>query len=275
MKVDFMIIGAAKCGTTSLANGLSDHPEVCFSEEKEPEFFSAHTDWAKKLNGYHALYKPYNGQKLGEGSTNYTMHPEFPNTHKRLHEYNPNLKLIYIMRDPIKRMESHFAHNYVRGRIEKPMEEEVLGNPSFITRSSYHMQISPYIEQFGRENVLLIVFEEYVRNPKEAFIQMATFIGLDTNYYEQKEDYSQKNQTANRKILVDGGKGKIFKPLKKIRRFIPESIVNAGLRLFGSSIEKNPEFPETLKAELYRKIKGEVEKTEKLLGKKLSVWKKY
>ncbi len=270
-----MIIGAAKCGTTSVANGLSNHPDVCFCKEKEPEFFSTHTNWAEKINEYHALYKPTKGQKLGEGSTNYTMHPEFPNTHEKLHEYNPNLKLIYIMRDPIKRMESHFAHNYVRGRIKRTMEEEVLSNPSFVSRSSYYMQISPYIAQFGKENVLLLVFEEYVKNPKDVFVQLANFIGVDADYYKQQEDFSQKNQTANRKILADGGKGKVFKSLKKIRRYIPEHIVNIGLKLFGNSIEKNPEFPLALKKELYKKIESDMEKTEALLGKKLSMWKKY
>ena len=155
------------------------------------------------------------------------------------------------------------------------MEEEVLNNPSFVSRSSYHQQISPYIAQFGRDNVLLLVFEEYVKNPKAVFIQLANFIGIDDNHYKQKEDFSQKNQTANRKILVDGGKGKIFKSLKKIRRYIPERIVNIGLNLFGNSIEKNPEFPTVLKIELYERIKSDVEKTEALLGKKLSMWKKY
>ena len=155
------------------------------------------------------------------------------------------------------------------------MEEEVLNNPSFVSRSSYHQQISPYIAQFGRDNVLLLVFEEYVKNPKDVFVQLANFIGIDASYYERKEDYLQKNQTANRKILADGGKGKVFKSLKKIRRYIPERIVNIGLNLFGNSIEKNPEFPTVLKIELYERIKSDVKKTEALLGKKLSMWKKY
>lgn len=270
-----MIIGAAKSGTTSLADSLAKHPEVCFCKEKEPEFFSHQVDWNNKVDQYHSLYDPKPGQLMGEASTSYTMLPETEPTSEYLYQYNKDLKLIYIMRDPVKRLTSHFAHNFVRKRVNRPIEEEVIENPAYISRSSYHSQIIPYIEKFGKDQVLLLIFENFIKDPQATLIQVAKFIGIDSKYYEKMEGFAQKNQTANRKILADGGAGKIFKPLKRIRRYIPENIVKLGLSFFGNSIELNPTLTPELEKTIYNKLKPEIEGIEKLVGHQLLEWHNY
>jgi hypothetical protein len=203
------------------------------------------------------------------------MIPENEDTHLRLFEYNPSLKLIYLMRDPIGRMISHYGHNFVRKRISLPLEEELRTNNAYVTRSSYYTQIKPYIDTFGRDNVKLLIFEEFIKNPKETLLDVASFIGIDEQYFKEMEDFSRKNQTANRKILADGGIGKVFKPIKRIRRYLPEGVVSAGLKLFGNSIAENPTFPDELKHDLYQKVKPEVESLESLMGKEMTLWKQY
>ncbi len=270
-----MIIGAAKSGTTSMANLLANHPEVCFCREKEPEFFSHTIDWKEKLSQYHGLYQPQNNQKLAEASTSYSMIPENNDTHLRLFEYNPNLRLIYLMRDPISRMESHFAHNFVRKRVEKEMEAEVTENPSYVTRSSYHRQVRPYIETFGSNQVLLLVFEEFIKDPKTTMIEVAKFVGIDELPFKNMDEFTKKNQSDNRKILPDGGAGKVFKGLKRIRRFIPEPIISIGLGLFGNSISAKPKFSEELRKTLYKEVETEIKGIEELLGHKIESWSNY
>ena len=271
-----MIIGAAKCGTTSLANHLAKHPEVCFSREKEPEYFSHQTDWQSKIRQYHQLYDPAPGQVLGEASTSYTMIPENENTHLRLFEYNPAMKLIYIMRDPVQRMISHFAHNYVRKRISQPLETEVLENQAYVTRSSYATQIKPYLDTFGNDQVLLLIFEEFINDQQTTMIKVAEFLGIDPGYYKKNDAYGHKNSSYNRKILPDGdGAGKFLKPLKRFRRFIPESIVRAGLGILGNSLSKNPEFPAHVKSELYRRVQPEIAGIEEIMGRQIGSWKVY
>ena len=73
MKVDFMVIGAQKSGTTSMARQLATHPAVCFCSDKEPAFFNTCADWRERLAEYHALYSPQPGQLLAEASTMYTF----------------------------------------------------------------------------------------------------------------------------------------------------------------------------------------------------------
>jgi hypothetical protein len=95
--VDFMIIGAQKSGTTTFSKILSSHPNVCFSREKEPHFFSKSPNWQKFIEVYKALYQPKDKQICGEASTTYTCYPEFnKNIWHSLYEFNPNLKFIEL-----------------------------------------------------------------------------------------------------------------------------------------------------------------------------------
>ncbi len=267
-----MIIGAAKSGTTSLADSLSKHPEICFCKEKEPEFFSHEANWKDKLTQYHDLYDPKPQQILGEASTSYTMLPETLPTSDHLYEYNPDLKLIYIMRDPVKRLTSHFAHNLVRKRVKNKIDKEVVNDPAYLSRSSYYTQIVPYIEKFGHDQILLLIFEDFIKDPKRTFIEISKFLAISTNFFEEQIGFEKKNQTANRKILADGGAGKIFKPLKRMRRYIPESVVNLGLSFFGNSIDENPKLNVETEKQLYLNLQQEIEGIEKLLNRELNEW---
>jgi hypothetical protein len=142
MRIDFVIIGAQKCGTTSLAEQLAQHPQICFSRNKEPGYFHQTEEWQAGLAKYHALFTPRNGQLCGEASTFYTFFPEWRATHKRLYAYNPNLKLIYIMRKPVERVISHYAHDLVRHSVQEPPELAVFKNPAYINRSRYGVHSS-------------------------------------------------------------------------------------------------------------------------------------
>lgn len=169
MKVDFMIIGAQKSGTTSLSYYLSNHPAVCYCLEKEPEFFSTEANWQDKIDKYHKLFEPQGAQLLGEASTNYSMLADFPKTAERIHSYNPDTKLIYITRDPVERIRSHYAHRLVRKNVLGDLHTEVLNNPSYIDRSKYYRQIEPYLRLFGKDQILLLLFEELVSKTSSYF----------------------------------------------------------------------------------------------------------
>src|SRR3990172_564869 len=104
MRVDFMVIGAQKCATSTLARQLAYHPDICFSKPKEPAYFNRTQNWQEGLEKYHQLYSPVEGRICGEASTMYSSLPEWQGTHSRLFAYNPELKLIYIMRLPVERV---------------------------------------------------------------------------------------------------------------------------------------------------------------------------
>ena len=104
MKPNLFIIGSMKSGTTSLHNYLSYNPEIYMSEEKEPGYFVKELAQDKGIDWYLSLFdKAENVKYAGESSTHYTKLPTFSGVAERIHEFSPSAKLLYIMRDPIRR----------------------------------------------------------------------------------------------------------------------------------------------------------------------------
>ena len=275
MLVDFMIIGAQKSGTTSLASQLSSHPEICFCKIKEPGYFHSTTDWRMNLEGYHQLYSPVEGQILGEASTMYTFLPEFRNTYKKLYEYNPNLKFIYIMRHPVERIVSHYTHRMLRNQVKEPLETAVFNDPSYINRSRYGLQIQPYINHFGRENILLLIFEEYVSDQLMTLEKIADFLKIDAAPLKTV-DTKPKHQSVGNTYL----KYQSFRNLanadafKSVRGLIPVSLRKSIRQKLSNQIQEKPEFSQELRELLWQFVEDDVCKIETLLQRNLTVWRK-
>ena len=275
MKVDFMIIGAMKSGTTSLAHYLSRHPEICFSKEKEPGFFSKYENWEKKINSYHALFNASPGQKLGEASTMYTMRMDYPNVSDRLYKYNPNLKLIYILRDPVQRIISHYAHRYVRKRIKSSPENEVTADSSYLDRSKYFYQISPYLDRFPRKNILFIIFEQFIEAPTRTMRNVSSFLGIDESFYNQIE-FKAQNSSSNRKVIPVYTHVNQIEWLKAFgNKYLPSAVKRRLIDLFGNEIKQNPEFSKQLQSQLFEYLKEDIEQLETLLDVNLDHWRIY
>ena len=214
MKIDFIIIGAQKSGTTSLSEQLTGHSQICFCKIKEPAYFNTAPDWKAGLNDYHHLYSPSEGQLCGEASTSYTFLPEYPDTHLRLFEYNPELKLIYIMRNPVERIISHYAHRLALNRITEPPEFAVFSDSAYLNRSRYSLQISPYRALFGKENVLLLIFEDYIANPYATLKQVANFLNISVEAFETIDD-RPRNQSGTKPEFPRKVKEKLWQILEE------------------------------------------------------------
>jgi hypothetical protein len=181
-KVSFMIIGAQKCGTTSLAEQLASHPDVDFCVEKEPEYFSK----AKapfnplSLNEYHALYQGEPNNIRGEASTSYFFTNEYPETPERLFKYNSDLKLILLLRDPVSRVVSHLYHRMRKGLVPNgDMALALETSSDYIERSLYAKQLSHYLNVFPKEQIHIVIFEDYVLNQAGYLVEVMDFLGLN------------------------------------------------------------------------------------------------
>src|SRR5687768_751449 len=116
----FVIIGAMKCGTTSLHYYLAEHPDVCMSEVKETNFFVAELNYARGLPWYESLF-PRRAAACGEASPVYAATWRFAGIPERMHAVLPRARLIYIVRDPVERMVSQYKHTFARGEEHRTL----------------------------------------------------------------------------------------------------------------------------------------------------------
>lgn len=275
MLVDFMLIGAQKCGTTTLAHQLASHPDICFCQEKEPGYFNEAEDWASDLDAYHALYDPRPGQLCGEGSTMYTFLPEFDNTHDRLYAYNPDLKFIYIMRHPVERIVSNYAHRLVRNTVNVSPEEAVFAKHEYVNRSRYGVQLRPYVELFGREQILLLIFEEYVHAQATTLERIAQYLDIDPAGFEAALD-GEAAAHSSTGAYYWGNSIQKFRSTgagDRLVSLVPDTVRSRTRQMFGRKLDRKPSFSPALKQLLWRFVEDDVTYVERLMGRRLDIWR--
>jgi len=157
--LDFVIIGAQKCGTSALADYLSRHPEVNFCKTKEPSFFSHKYKDQNDLEKYYSYFDLKTTGIKGEASTSYSNPVYLPNTAEKLKHNFPKLKIIFVVRNPIRRIESHINHAKLNNR-----EVSLNNQPKFVERSMYGHVLYDYSNYFSLDQILILKFEDLVNN---------------------------------------------------------------------------------------------------------------
>jgi hypothetical protein len=183
---DFLIIGAAKSGTTTLYEYLCQHPKIYMSHPKEPDFFALDSHYAKGLEWYSSLFSDAKPDGIcGEASTTYSRLQQHPQAAKRIAQNLPNVKLIYIMRHPVERAYSFYVHR-LKGARHKPelavpntFEEAIEQQSEFLDSSYYLQQIEEYLQFFPKESFLFLLMEDLIKNPVGTVNQVFNFIGAD------------------------------------------------------------------------------------------------
>ena len=166
MKVDFFIVGAPKAGTTSLYHYLSEHPQIEMSSQKEPDYFSDKAineqgmyygkNRVNTLDKYESLFVQKESVVYGEASVSYLFYENVPEDIKK---YNPNAKIIIMLRNPIERAFSHYLMDYRLGLISDSFENVLakiskhknahLFYQQYIEVSKYAKQIQRYLAKLG------------------------------------------------------------------------------------------------------------------------------
>lgn len=195
---DFVIIGAMKCGTSTLHAQLAAQPQFFMSEPKEPNFFSNDEIYAKGEGWYRGLFKNAPaGAIKGESSTHYTKLPTYTETVDRLAALIPNAKFIYVMRDPIDRLISHYIHEWTQGVIKCSIDEAIEKHPELVAYSRYAYQLEPWIARFGRERILTVIFERMTAEPDAELNRITAFLGAKGGV-AWKRDLEAQNVSAER-----------------------------------------------------------------------------
>lgn len=178
-----IIIGSAKSGTTSLFNYLGQHPAVCPSVPKEPAYFSEYREPGQRARRYEDFwphFDPAVHRYALEGSVVYTMWPECDGVATRMHAYGIRPRMIYLVRDPIERIESqvNFRRIYSRQRIS-------FDDSHPLDASRYAAQLDPFTATFGRESLRVVDFANLRDDPNRLCAGIFTWLGLQPHAIDQ------------------------------------------------------------------------------------------
>lgn len=182
MLPNFLIIGAAKCGTTSLYHQLRQHPDIFMPENKEPTFFSDRLrgTWNNGLQWYEQLFKDWQGEAaVGEASTSYSKAPYYGDAPEKIARIIPQVKLIYLIRDPISQLASHYRQLLIYEGCRSSFDEVILGSDFLLDVACYYRQISHFLRFFSRDQILILFFEEYINKPIFIASRVSEFLAVD------------------------------------------------------------------------------------------------
>jgi len=225
---DFLIIGAAKSGTTTLFRYLCKHPQVynpikdadSFGKKgevfyKEPNFFSRDDIYAKGIDWYASLFNRASPQQVcGEATTDYTKYPQFPESAARIAQHLPHVKMIYIMRHPVERAYSYYLQLNVKSKFKETFEEHIQNKNVSLDGSDYMLQIEQYLKFFPRESFLFLLMDDLSQHPRETLKKVCNFIGIDDEIDLLQENEVRANQARQR--LENTYRSRLMTPLRKV-----------------------------------------------------------
>lgn len=195
---DFVLIGAMKCGTSTLAAQLGAQQGLFVTSPKEPNYFSDDDAFARGPGWYAALFDAAQANDLkGEASTHYTKLPDLPQTLPRMQAALTDVRVVYMIRDPLDRLVSHYIHEWSQGVIKGSLADALDRHPAMINYGLYGMQIAPWIETWGSNAVLLTSLERLRVDPQAELTRIAAHLGHD-GPVSWEEDIGTQNVSAKR-----------------------------------------------------------------------------
>ena len=298
-KPDFFIIGAPKCGTTALSVYLSQHPEVCFAEPKEPHFFLTDVPGYRQIETLSDYQKCFNcnglkTRKFGEGSTWY-MYSKVAVSN--ILEFNKDAKIIAMLRDPVKMAESLY-YQFVYGYEEdapsfqdawRLQESRLSGSniPKNIDgpeRLQYKQvcavgtQLQRLMQIVPKYQLKIILFDDFVSDTKAVYDDVLKFLDLPA---DNREEFPRINESKTHrfKIIADFTQ----KPSERLDGMVRWLKGKLGINRIGLSNflrklnhKKNSRepMPDEFRKMLYSSFKDEITLVEKLLNRDLGSWHK-
>ena len=265
---DFLIIGAMKSGTTSLAESLSQHPEIFMTEEKELHF---HYPGASENLTRKQYYCQFSSSKklVGSAPQNYskTHLPRFKNVPESLWKHLPNLKIIYVVRDPLDRIASHYCEHFSNDQAGYGARS-VLKSPKdplfqhFQETSNYSRQLISFLKFFPPSQIHVCRFDQLLDCTTEEFLSIQRFLGVSPHHIAM----AKANESSEKRFLRRGIQWLLRKNTPrhyKLRyKLFSLSKKNRGLKGFITSKVTKPVISEECKQFLYDYFMSENKKLE-------------
>lgn len=224
----FLVIGAMKAGTYSLHHHLGLHPQIEMSaKRKEVNYFVEELNWPRGSHWYAQHWTGDTAQR-GESSTRYTMRDRWRGVPARIAATLPDVKLVYLVRDPIRRLISQYVHE-VDDNQEARDFETMLGAADrdlALNTGRYHYQLQAYLDHLPRERIHVLAFEDLIADPVATLQPLLAFLGVDAGFSDPRwqeahnDSDDKRRETTLGRVLVRPLVGR--RPLRR-NRFLRES----------------------------------------------------
>lgn len=227
----FLIIGAMKGGTTSLHGYLRQHREVFMPERKELNFFldeyagppidpPEERNWSRGITWYEQQFAGAEGElAVGEASPNYSRYPTYPGVAEKIAAVVPKVKLIYLVRNPIDRVFSHYLHDLANGREQRPLHIAVRRDDRYLAPSRYATQLEHYFRVFSPGQVLLLKADDLLARRAETVRRVLEFIGVNDNVHLRLDFEAHRSSEK-----LERTRALIFARQSRYRRVVPRPI---------------------------------------------------
>lgn len=294
---NFFIVGAPKCGTTSIDQYLRSHPDIGMAAVKEPHYFGADLPNTRSLyrndeTRYLSLFDGLEGKKhIGETSVWYLYSQQAANEIKR---FAPDAKIVIMLRNPVDLMYSlHSQYVYTGAESVTDFEQALAAEESRKTgrgvipaespfpQALYYRdvvrfapQVKRYLDAFTEDNVLTLFFEEFKTNTDATFRALLQFIGVTPDAAIDYRRYNENKSVRSRIVQQWLRRPPAF--LRRVARFgplnTPAKVAFRLLKRANAKVESRPPIAPALRERLLRELSGEIEELSKLLDKSLEFW---
>ena len=274
---DFLVIGAMKAGTTTLYRDLLTNAHVFMPDTKETDELTHDdvlTDRGRVQFAKH-FERAQADQICGEASTSSSKLPDFPGVPERaLQIIGPDLKIIYLVREPVARAVSHHHHDYCFGLKPANFEQSLSSYRDLIQYSQYHMQIRAWLAHFDLNQIMVIPFEEYTKSRRDTISAVSKFLGIPAQPEAIEQERVFNDTTKDKRIAVGTwarlAKNPIYRNL--IRPWLPLELKD---KLRNAMLPNYPDkqLPTVESVErIIEAVAGDAEELRVLLGRDQPFW---
>jgi hypothetical protein len=273
MLPNYIVIGAPKCGTSSLCDLLGQHPDVFMSTPKEIHFFGRN-DPTKTQAWYEAHFERAAGKAaVGEGSTSYT-HPDIIHAcAEAIHGLIPACRLIYMVRNPLKRLESDWKMRAHEGWAEGASINDAVGRqPTLITQGAYWTNLNVYRRLFPDDQILVVFLEDFSRDPQAELSRCFAHLGV-TPWSGARDAARPRNASAE--FSADTRLGRVVRgaPLfSALRGAMPAWLLDAGKAVLTRRREYTVRWEPEVRRRVIASLQDDAAKFLDFCGKKPDYW---
>ncbi len=268
MLPNYLIIGAARGGTTWLAKNIMQHPEIFMHSRKELHFFEK--DYDKGIDWYEQKFDDLDkdAKVIGEGTPAYLFNEHVAGLIK---EHMPDVKLIVSLRDPVERAYSHYLFRERERQSEnQPLtfEQKIEATPSLIETGLYARKLQKYYDIFPKDNILIILYDELKKDSEQYLKRVYQFLGVNTEF--------QSPLIENTINAASSKSGKFY-----ALYWLDRLLIKTGLFKIAKSVDSINKKTKTETASiktremlLEKYFLEDIEKLEEMIQMDLSEWKK-